>query len=522
MRLIRKGATRWPAGPRRSSLAIARRLRSWRVRARRRAVRSVRAEPAPARPPAAAVGGRDRRPAAAAPRVAAEPPAASLAVEGGDPVVGQLGSFTWGDGGSDSPWLPGAPIPVGAGERLTVAIADGVGVGRVVRPAGPRRDRDGRAPSGSARAAAITFGTAEPGVVGPGRRSFADERARRPTTGWSTCDERGHRRGTLPMPMPTPTRPPRSRAAPGRRSGLPSLVLVGVAARSAPARTAHRRRSGRPTASSPWSRTRTTRRSSAGTTAAGTDPDHPPQGRRDLGRHRAGGRPGGHPGRRHDRDERSGQARQAARLAAGRGGRPDRRRSEGPFYFATWDPRAAATRCWPATSPRRRHPGRPRRPIGRDRVRDPARPPGRGRATGLDRRRPARRRHRRRRRAADDDRRYRRPASSTTGRPALACWPPPRTADGSPRWPGRAPRSSSATRPAGWRATVPRSPRSNHRATRPPRSRFALDPTGQRLVDRLGGRDGRQPGRPRRPIRLAPRRPAEIGEARGAVVAWRR
>ncbi len=58
----------------------------------------------------------------------AEPPPASLAAEGGDPVVGQLGSFTWGDGGSDSPWLPGAPLTVGGGERLAVSIAGGVPV----------------------------------------------------------------------------------------------------------------------------------------------------------------------------------------------------------------------------------------------------------------------------------------------------------------------------------------------------------------------------------------------------------
>jgi hypothetical protein len=58
----------------------------------------------------------------------AEPPPAAAAVDGGDPVVGQLGSFTWGAGGSDSPWLPGAPITVGTGERLTVSIADGVSV----------------------------------------------------------------------------------------------------------------------------------------------------------------------------------------------------------------------------------------------------------------------------------------------------------------------------------------------------------------------------------------------------------
>ncbi|HEV7605658.1 MAG TPA: hypothetical protein VGO15_11860, partial [Candidatus Limnocylindrales bacterium] len=41
---------------------------------------------------------------------------------------GQLGSFTWGAGGSDSPWLPGAPLIVGVGERLTVSFAGAVGV----------------------------------------------------------------------------------------------------------------------------------------------------------------------------------------------------------------------------------------------------------------------------------------------------------------------------------------------------------------------------------------------------------
>jgi len=63
-----------------------------------------------------------------APTARSEPPAASISVEGGDPVVGQLGTFTWGNGGSDSPWLPGSPIAVGSGERLTVTIADGVGM----------------------------------------------------------------------------------------------------------------------------------------------------------------------------------------------------------------------------------------------------------------------------------------------------------------------------------------------------------------------------------------------------------
>ncbi|MGK2850081.1 MAG: hypothetical protein ACSLFN_04125 [Candidatus Limnocylindrales bacterium] len=50
------------------------------------------------------------------------PPDALLGAEGGDPVAGQLGTYTWGDGGSDSPWLPGAPIAVGAGEPLAVTM----------------------------------------------------------------------------------------------------------------------------------------------------------------------------------------------------------------------------------------------------------------------------------------------------------------------------------------------------------------------------------------------------------------
>jgi hypothetical protein len=58
----------------------------------------------------------------------AEPPAASLAVEGGDPVEGELGSFGWLNGGSDSPWLPGNPIHVGMGERLTLTLAEPVGL----------------------------------------------------------------------------------------------------------------------------------------------------------------------------------------------------------------------------------------------------------------------------------------------------------------------------------------------------------------------------------------------------------
>ena len=56
---------------------------------------------------------------------AAQPPGAALAVDGGDAVTGQLGSYTWNGAGSDSPWLPGAPITVGQGERLGVALDGG-------------------------------------------------------------------------------------------------------------------------------------------------------------------------------------------------------------------------------------------------------------------------------------------------------------------------------------------------------------------------------------------------------------
>ena len=55
-------------------------------------------------------------------------PSMTPAVEGGEPVAGQLGSYTWDGGGSDSPWLPGTAITVGSGERLTGAIDPDVAV----------------------------------------------------------------------------------------------------------------------------------------------------------------------------------------------------------------------------------------------------------------------------------------------------------------------------------------------------------------------------------------------------------
>jgi hypothetical protein len=66
------------------------------------------------------------QPTATAPAVG--PPTARLAAEGGDPVDGQLGTYVWRNEGSDSPWLPGAPISVGASEPLTVTFDQAIEV----------------------------------------------------------------------------------------------------------------------------------------------------------------------------------------------------------------------------------------------------------------------------------------------------------------------------------------------------------------------------------------------------------
>lgn len=50
------------------------------------------------------------------------PPDAVLATEGGDPVAGQLGTYLWLETGSESPWLPGAPLKVGGGEPLAMRL----------------------------------------------------------------------------------------------------------------------------------------------------------------------------------------------------------------------------------------------------------------------------------------------------------------------------------------------------------------------------------------------------------------
>ncbi len=72
-------------------------------------------EPASLPPPIEAT------PAGPAPGIEA-PPVGTLEVDGGDPIVGELGTYTWGGTGSASPWLRGMPITVGVGERLELLL----------------------------------------------------------------------------------------------------------------------------------------------------------------------------------------------------------------------------------------------------------------------------------------------------------------------------------------------------------------------------------------------------------------
>ena len=89
------------------------------------------------------------------------PPEATVAVDGGDPVTGQLGTYVWGESGSDAPWLPGTPIAVGAGETLVVALAPPVTVSDWSARYGPA-EADG--PDGAVPLAA---GTGPPAFTAP-------------------------------------------------------------------------------------------------------------------------------------------------------------------------------------------------------------------------------------------------------------------------------------------------------------------------------------------------------------------
>jgi len=87
------------------------------------------------------------------------PPSASMSAEGGDPVAGKLGSYTWGGGGSDSPWLPGSLLTVGAAEPLTVTFdrPSVVTDWSAARAAGTTTDGSGAVAVGSAEGEPIRF-----------------------------------------------------------------------------------------------------------------------------------------------------------------------------------------------------------------------------------------------------------------------------------------------------------------------------------------------------------------------------
>ncbi len=92
------------------------------------------------------------------------PPDAVLAADGGDPVTGQLGTFVWFDTASDAPWLPGAPLRVGAGEPLTLQL---VPEGRIASWEARYVPAAAQGPEGANAlgqgAGNIAFGAPEPG-----------------------------------------------------------------------------------------------------------------------------------------------------------------------------------------------------------------------------------------------------------------------------------------------------------------------------------------------------------------------
>jgi hypothetical protein len=105
----------------------------------------------------------------ARPSVADGPPEARLAAEGGEPVAGQLGTFVWGDGGSDSPWLPGAPLRVGTGERLSLTLTPATALGHW-------RARYTRAGAvGPAGAASLGSGAGDVALTAPARGDWTVE-----------------------------------------------------------------------------------------------------------------------------------------------------------------------------------------------------------------------------------------------------------------------------------------------------------------------------------------------------------
>jgi len=94
------------------------------------------------------------------------PPIAWLEVDGGDPVEGQLGSFTWHDSGTDAPWLDGSPIRAGVGERFLLTVAGSVGIATWTASRVVPGDRDGHDAIGMGAGAdePISFGAPPSGT----------------------------------------------------------------------------------------------------------------------------------------------------------------------------------------------------------------------------------------------------------------------------------------------------------------------------------------------------------------------
>ncbi|HEV8698146.1 MAG TPA: hypothetical protein VGQ89_10680 [Candidatus Limnocylindrales bacterium] len=93
--------------------------------------------------------------------IGAGPPVAALTAEGGDPTDGQLGTYVWGDAGSDGPWLPGARMAVGSGEPLTVSFRPDAEIARWSARSVPATA------DGPADATPLGQGSGRPGFTAP-------------------------------------------------------------------------------------------------------------------------------------------------------------------------------------------------------------------------------------------------------------------------------------------------------------------------------------------------------------------
>lgn len=68
------------------------------------------------------------------------PPQAALLSVGAQPVLGQLGTYFWGDDGSSSPWLPGTPVTVPDARPLRFGLSVAMPVRRWTAQYAPAAD----------------------------------------------------------------------------------------------------------------------------------------------------------------------------------------------------------------------------------------------------------------------------------------------------------------------------------------------------------------------------------------------